>query len=93
VDRPRGWIACVNAPQTQAELEAVRQSIARGRPFGSSAWTRRTAARLGIESSLRPRGRPGKRQEKPRNKHEKKNGPRIYCFNFCSASLAHVAQQ
>jgi putative transposase len=72
VDRPRDWIACVNVPQTPAELEAVRQSIARGRPFGSPPWTRRTAARLGIETSLRPRGRPRKRQEKkPRKEHEK----------------------
>ena len=56
VDRPRNWIACVNEPQTQAELEAVRQAIARGRPFGSPLWTQRTAARLGIESSLRRAG-------------------------------------
>ena len=27
-------------------------------PFGSNAWTSRTAAALGLASTLRPRGRP-----------------------------------
>lgn len=71
VDRPRDWVACVNKPQTPAELEALRLSIARGRPFGSPVWTKRTAARLGIESSLCPRGRPRK-QPKSVNSNERK---------------------
>jgi putative transposase len=71
VDRPRDWIRFVNEPQTPAEIESLHQAIARGRPFGSPVWTKRTAARLGIESSLRPRGRPRKRPEKPTKKDEK----------------------
>ena len=63
---PRGedWLDWVNEPQTEAELEALRASICRGRPFGSQSWQRRTAKRLGLESSLRPRGRPRKTQKK-----------------------------
>ncbi len=60
VGRPTGWIAEVNRPMTDEELAAVRQSVNRGTPWGSQTWRRRTAARLGIESSLRPRGRPRK---------------------------------
>ena len=30
----------------------------RGRPFGEEGWVRRMARRFGIESTLRPRGRP-----------------------------------
>jgi REP-associated tyrosine transposase len=60
VDGPRNWIAHVNAPQSEAELSALRQSVDRGAPFGSQRWNERTAKRLGLESSLRPRGRPRK---------------------------------
>jgi putative transposase len=61
IDRPKDWIEFVNRPQTRAELEAVRQSLRRGCPFGETAWQRRTAAALGLSSTLRPRGRPKKR--------------------------------
>ncbi|MFL5328332.1 MAG: transposase [Gemmataceae bacterium] len=60
VDRPRNWTAWVNQAQTPAELKALHRCIARGTPFGDDRWTKRTAARLGLESSLRPRGRPRK---------------------------------
>jgi putative transposase len=57
---PRHWMQTVNAPQTEAELVALRRSIDRGTPFGDERWIQRTAERLGLESSLRPRGRPKK---------------------------------
>ena len=60
VPRPRKWIEIVNEPQTEAELEAIRVSIQRGRPFGDSSWQKRTAKQLGLESTFRPRGRPRK---------------------------------
>ena len=34
------------------------RSIQRGQPFGSAFWQAEVAARLGLESSFRPRGRP-----------------------------------
>jgi REP-associated tyrosine transposase len=54
------WLESVNRPETVAELAAVRRSVARGAPYGEPAWTERTAGRLGLESTLRPRGRPPK---------------------------------
>ena len=56
----RGWRRHVETPQTEAELEALRRSVVRGAPFGSASWQERTAARLGLRSTLRARGRPQK---------------------------------
>ncbi len=55
---PRDWVARVNRPQTASELEALRTSVQRGRPFGDEGWVRRMAKRFGMEATLRPRGRP-----------------------------------
>jgi putative transposase len=55
---PRNWIERVNAALTPAELMAVRHSIERGAPYGEKQWAARMAQQLGLESSLRPRGRP-----------------------------------
>jgi len=55
---PRGWVRLVNQPQTDAELAAVREAVRRGRPYGGEIWLRREVARLGLELTLRPRGRP-----------------------------------
>jgi len=57
---PRNWLEYVNEPKTEAEVEALRECLRRGRPYGDSAWMERTPKRLGLESSLRPRGRPKK---------------------------------
>ena len=54
------WNAYVDAPQTGTEVAALRRSISRGAPFGSAQWQRATAQALGLESTLRPRGRPRK---------------------------------
>jgi putative transposase len=58
---PRGWLEHVNAPLTEAELDAVRRAIQRGSPLGGDAWQRTAARRLGLQSTLRPRGRPRKK--------------------------------
>ena len=61
---PRQWRAWVNKPQTEAEVAAIRQCITRGNPFGDEAWTKSSVARLGLETTQRPRGRPKKNREK-----------------------------
>jgi putative transposase len=60
VPRPRNWLEHVNRADTPQELEALRRSVQRGQPFGAEAWQTRTAKRLSLESTLRPRGRPKK---------------------------------
>ena len=63
VDRPRTWTAIVNRSMKAADVEAVRTSIARGRPLGDADWVARTAKRLNLDFTLRPRGRPKKREK------------------------------
>jgi putative transposase len=63
IARPVNWQEWVDEPQTEAELAALRRSIARGAPFGEQDWQKRTAHRLGLQSSLKPLGRPKKRDE------------------------------
>jgi putative transposase len=60
VERPRDWTMRVNRPCGPQEEEAVHRSIRRGQPFGSPSWQAEVAARLGLESAFRPRGRPRK---------------------------------
>lgn len=56
--KPSQWTRLVNGVQTEAELKSLRESVARGTPFGDPDWQAGTAKSLGLESSLRPRGRP-----------------------------------
>jgi len=58
VTPPRNWVTQVNRPETGEELEALRLSVQRRRPFGEDGWVRRMVRRFGMESTLRPRGRP-----------------------------------
>jgi putative transposase len=65
VSRPAGWLAYVNGAETSAELEALRRSVVRGTPFGDEAWQKRTAEQLGLQATLRRRGRPRKPLPQP----------------------------
>jgi putative transposase len=60
---PDDWLAFVNKPQTEAELKALRRSVIRGCPYGHERWVRRTAAALGLEHTIRRRGRSRKREQ------------------------------
>src|SRR5262245_10919646 len=60
VSRPRDWLGFVNAAATAGEMASVRQSVTRNAPFGGSGWVEAAARRHGLESTLRPRGRPRK---------------------------------
>ena len=57
---PANWVELVNTPLTQAELDDVRNCSARGMPFGDTAWTKETAARLGPQFTLKPPRGPKK---------------------------------
>jgi putative transposase len=54
----RRWLEYVNEPQTETVLEALRRCGKRGQPFGGAEWIAATAKELGLESTLRSRGRP-----------------------------------
>jgi putative transposase len=56
--RSSDWLEVVQRVQTEAEVEALRRSVVRGVPYGGAGWVARTVAELGLESTLRPPGRP-----------------------------------
>ncbi len=58
VDRPVEWMTLVNTMPAEQESAAVEQSVQRSRPFGSEGWQKRTAAKLTLQWTMRPRGRP-----------------------------------
>lgn len=58
--RRGAWVEYVNAPQSEAELAAIRRSVQRGCPYGEESWRDRIVRRLRLESTLRPQGRPRK---------------------------------
>ena len=60
-----GWTAHVNEVQTESELAVLRASVVRGAPYGDTHWQEQTAEALGLQSSMRPQGRPRKAKEKP----------------------------
>ncbi len=60
IPRPGDWLAEVNHRAAESELTKLRYCAVRGRPFGNEAWVLQTAKRLGLNSTLRPRGRPRK---------------------------------
>ena len=58
---PDRWLQTVNRLQARSDLEAIRSSIQKGKPFGSDRWVSQAAICLGLQSALRPRGRPRKK--------------------------------
>jgi putative transposase len=60
VSRGQDWLRHVNRAQSEGELLALRKCVERGIPYGGERWQRTTVTALGLESTLRPRGRPRK---------------------------------
>jgi putative transposase len=74
VPRPPAWLEHVNEPQTNAELEALRDCIHRWRPYGDWTGMERAAHHLGLEASLRSRRRPRKRTADPASLLHERSG-------------------
>ena len=55
---PSVWVEHVNAPQSESELASLRRCVTRGSPYGEEGWRMATAETLGLQSTLRPPGRP-----------------------------------
>jgi putative transposase len=60
VPRGKKWLELVQQPLTAEELALVRHSVIRGTPLGDAKWQKRIVAKLGLQSTMRPRGRPRK---------------------------------
>jgi putative transposase len=64
LELPKDWVKRVNQAESQAEVDALRKCVVRGSPYGDPTWRAKTVKKLGLEATLRPRGRPRKKQEK-----------------------------
>lgn len=60
--RQRKWAEKVHRPLADSTLAGIRRSNESGRPFGDPKWVKRLAAKLDIDLTIRPRGRPRKDQ-------------------------------
>jgi putative transposase len=58
VPRPNAWTELVNEALPAPEVSAIRTCAQRGAPFGQIDWVAATAVQLGLEATLRRRGRP-----------------------------------
>lgn len=58
--RPGDWLTYVNEPAKNSEMDELRRCARRGGPYGSRQWVSGVAKDLGLESTLRTRGRPKK---------------------------------
>lgn len=63
VPRPNDWLAYVNEPADSVETGALRSCAQHGRPYGDENWVQMTAEQLGLQCTLRPRGRPSKEKK------------------------------
>lgn len=59
--RKRQWLDHVNAPLTESEYAALQNCVRRGSPFGEDHWRESKVAELGLQSTVKPRGRPRKK--------------------------------
>ena len=60
VARLPNWTSRVNQSLNEQEEKQFRRSLERSCPFGNEKWIEKTVKRLGLESTIRSRGRPRK---------------------------------
>jgi len=60
VPEPGNYVEWLNRSQPKEEVERIRYSIRRSRPYGSKEWVAQAVAQFGLENTLRNRGRPRK---------------------------------
>ena len=88
--RPTDWLQLVNQPQTEAEVEALRCCVNRGRPFGDPNWVTDTAERLGLN------GRFGLAEDR-RNNHKACHSclysPDLVAVTFTTFVASHWRRQ
>jgi len=63
-ETPSDWLQWIDQPLFDHELTTLRTCVNRQQPFGAEDWQETIAAALGLESTLRRRGRPARRSEK-----------------------------
>ena len=57
---PKNYLNIINEPQSEDELDSIRRALKRGSPFGKGVWQDEMVVTHGLESTIRPLGRPKK---------------------------------
>jgi len=63
LELPQAWNRWVDVPLPAREREGLRLSVNRQSPYGDSMWQKKLSRALGLESTLRSRGRPRKKEK------------------------------
>lgn len=63
VSLPNDWGEYVDQPLSESELGSVHRCVRRQAPYGSSEWQSKVSTEHGLQTTLRPRGRPRKMTE------------------------------
>lgn len=58
MELPIDWNKCVNDVMSEEDILQLRQSIRRQSPYGTQDWKLSISNLLGLESTIRPMGRP-----------------------------------
>lgn len=61
VPLPSDYIEWINIPEHTEDLDSVRTSANKTRPYGNAAWVERMAQEFGLGATLRNQGRPRKK--------------------------------
>ena len=60
IELPKQWHKFINEDEKRVDLDYIRNSIDRQTPLGDENWQNMISKKYGLESTLRPRGRPKK---------------------------------
>jgi len=58
INVPGNYLKLVNQSFPKAELESIRQSVNRGRPFGNDIWVQKQVKKYDLKYTIRQPGRP-----------------------------------
>ncbi len=67
IEMPSAWTEWVDRSLGESELESIRRCVNRQAPYGATLWRNEIIKRFGMETTIRPRGRPktSKRGQSP----------------------------
>ena len=55
---PKDYLAFINTPMTNAELDEIRESVHKGKPYGKEDWVNQKIEEFNLKLTVRGRGRP-----------------------------------
>lgn len=60
ITEPNNYLDFINNPMTNSELDSIRDSVSKGKPFGIDCWVSEKIDEFDLHATIRSRGRPKK---------------------------------